>query len=80
MRHYLTVRADEIPRISEVYEAFKKYARSPRIAEHVVDNLVEDFKTVVRRVNARRGWVRFPCASAIRFRRLRQGQARAYVA
>src|ERR1041384_6901942 len=30
------------------------------------------FKTVVRRRLRRRGWVRFPCASAIRFNNLRQ--------
>ena len=29
MRHYLTVKTGEIPNVSEVYEAFKSYARSP---------------------------------------------------
>ena len=30
MRHYLTVKTGEIPNISEVYEAFKAYARLAR--------------------------------------------------
>jgi len=42
MRHYLTVRTDEIPRISEVYESFKAYMREPKIAENGIDSLVED--------------------------------------
>src|SRR5690606_24944788 len=29
MRHYLTVRTGQIPRIDEVYEAFKAFARRP---------------------------------------------------
>jgi len=31
MRHYLTVRTGEIPNVSDVYAAFKKYARSPQV-------------------------------------------------
>lgn len=31
MRHYLTVRAGEIPKVREVYEAFKLYRRSPEV-------------------------------------------------
>lgn len=42
MRHYLTVRTDEIPRISEVYESFKTYTRRPEIATQGIDVLVED--------------------------------------
>lgn len=42
MRHYLTVRTDEIPRISEVYESFKAYTREPEIAEKGIDALVAD--------------------------------------
>ena len=42
MRHYLTVRTDAIPKIAEVYEAFKAYARSPEVAEAGVDALVAD--------------------------------------
>ena len=42
MRHYLTVRTEEIPRVREVYEAFKAHARSPEVAERGVDALVAD--------------------------------------
>lgn len=42
MRHYLTIRTDDIPRIKEVYEAFKAYARSPEVHEAGVDALVAD--------------------------------------
>jgi uncharacterized protein with ParB-like and HNH nuclease domain/predicted transport protein len=42
MRHYLTVRTDEIPRIREVYEAFKNYAQSTEVKSLGVDALVAD--------------------------------------
>jgi uncharacterized protein with ParB-like and HNH nuclease domain/predicted transport protein len=42
MRHYLTMHTDKIPRIREVYEAFKAHARSPEVAERGVDALVEE--------------------------------------
>ena len=42
MRHYLTVRTGEIPNVREVYEAFKKYARSSRVTS--VESLVEDIR------------------------------------
>ena len=42
MRHYLTLHTDEIPRIGDVYEAFKAYARRPEVAEKGVDALVSD--------------------------------------
>ncbi len=45
MRHYLTVRTEEIPRLREVYEAFKAHARSPDVAERGVGALVEDIHT-----------------------------------
>ena len=45
MRHYLTVRTEEIPRVREVYEAFKAHARSPEVAERGVDSLVADIHT-----------------------------------
>jgi len=32
MRHYLTVRTGEIPNLRKVYEEFKLYARSPKVA------------------------------------------------
>jgi uncharacterized protein with ParB-like and HNH nuclease domain/predicted transport protein len=40
MRHYLTVRTGEIPNVREVYEAFKQYARSPKVTG--VEALVAD--------------------------------------
>lgn len=42
MRHYLTLRTDEIPRMGDVYEAFKAYARRPEVTEKGVDALVAD--------------------------------------
>ena len=42
MRHYLTLKTDEIPKIKEVYEAFKAYARRPDVAAAGVDALVSD--------------------------------------
>lgn len=45
MRHYLTVRTGEIPKISGVYEAFKEYSRKPRIAAAGVDALIADVHT-----------------------------------
>jgi uncharacterized protein with ParB-like and HNH nuclease domain/predicted transport protein len=43
MRHYLTVRTGEIPNMREVYEAFKKYARSPKVTG--VESLVADIRS-----------------------------------
>ena len=40
MRHYLTVKTGEIPNVREVYDAFKKYARSPEAGD--VEELVKD--------------------------------------
>jgi len=42
MRHYLTVKTDEIPKVREVYEAFKAYARSPEVASGGIDAIVAD--------------------------------------
>ena len=42
MRHYLTIKTDEIPKIKEVYEAFKAYARRADVASAGVDALVAD--------------------------------------
>lgn len=44
MRHYLTVRSDsgEIPRVNEVYEAFKLHARKPKVAKVGVEQLVAE--------------------------------------
>jgi len=44
MRHYLTVKTGEIPRIDEVYAAFKRHARTPEMAEAGVEALVRDIR------------------------------------
>ena len=45
MRHYLTVKTGEIPKIRAVYEAFKRHARSADIEAAGVDTLVADIHT-----------------------------------
>lgn len=45
IRHYLTVRTGDIPKIGDVYEAFKAFARAPQQAEQGVDALVADIHT-----------------------------------
>ena len=42
MRHYLTVKTGEIPRLGDVYEAFKKHARSSGIAQAGTEALIGD--------------------------------------
>lgn len=42
MRHYLTVKTGEIPRVGEVYEAFKRYAREQERAGVEVYGLVAE--------------------------------------
>lgn len=44
MRHYLTVKTGEIPNVGAVYEAFKAYARSPKVAQAGVAALVKDIR------------------------------------
>ena len=48
MRHFLTVKTGELPKIREVYEAFKAYSRKPEIAEAGVDALLADVHTYSR--------------------------------
>jgi uncharacterized protein with ParB-like and HNH nuclease domain/predicted transport protein len=48
MRHYLTFKTGEIPRIDEVYEAFKLHARSPKIDQAGVEALVKDLRAFAR--------------------------------
>lgn len=43
MRHYLTVKTGVIPNMREVYEAFKQYARSPKVTG--VESLVADIRS-----------------------------------
>jgi predicted transport protein len=42
MRHYLTFKTGEIPKVRAVYEAFKAHARTPAVAKIGVDGLVAD--------------------------------------
>ena len=44
MRHYLTVKTGRIPRISEVYEAFKDYAVLMRSKDIEISQIVEDIR------------------------------------
>jgi uncharacterized protein with ParB-like and HNH nuclease domain/predicted transport protein len=48
MRHYLTVKTGEIPRVAEVYDAFKGFARSPQASEAGVEALVRDIRDYAR--------------------------------
>lgn len=48
MRHYLTVKTGEIPRLDDVYEAFKGHARSLKVAEAGVEVLVKDIRDFAR--------------------------------
>lgn len=42
MRHYLTVKTGDIPKVQAVYEAFKVHASRPEVAAAGVDELVKD--------------------------------------
>lgn len=53
MRHYLTVKTGDIPRESEVYEAFKRFSRSPAAG---------DFEAMVKDLLA---YSRYYCAMAL---------------
>ncbi len=48
MRHFLTVKASEIPRLNEVYEAFKAHACSPIVAAAGVEALLRDIRDFAR--------------------------------
>ncbi len=48
MRHYLTVKTGDIPKINAVYEAFKDHSRSPEIAGGGVEKLVADIRAFSR--------------------------------
>lgn len=45
MRHYLTVKTGDIPNVRDVYEVFKAYARSPKVAATGVEALVADIRS-----------------------------------
>lgn len=48
MRHYLTVKTGEIPRLDEVYEAFKAHARSIGAIDDGVEPLVKEIRDYAR--------------------------------
>jgi uncharacterized protein with ParB-like and HNH nuclease domain/predicted transport protein len=48
MRHYLTVKTGNIPRLDEVYEEFKVHACSPTVAAAGVEILVKDIRIFAR--------------------------------
>lgn len=48
MRHYLTVKTGEIPRLGDVYEAFKAHAHSARAVSAGVEALVKDIRDYAR--------------------------------
>lgn len=48
MRHYLTVKTGEIPKLDEVYDAFKLHARSAGVVTAGVEELVKDLRAFAR--------------------------------
>ncbi|OGR41969.1 MAG: hypothetical protein A2X35_11730 [Elusimicrobia bacterium GWA2_61_42] len=44
MRHYLTAKTGDIPRESEVYEAFKDYSRTQAVVKAGIEALVKDIR------------------------------------
>ncbi len=48
MRHYLTVKTGEIPRLDDVYDAFKGHARAPLVAAMGIEALVKDIRDFAR--------------------------------
>jgi uncharacterized protein with ParB-like and HNH nuclease domain/predicted transport protein len=49
VRHYLTVVTGEIPRLGDIYEAFKAHARSRLVEEDGVEPLVSELRDYARR-------------------------------
>ena len=48
MRHYLTVRTGSIPRIGDVYEAYKTYARNVQAKGGTIEDLVKEVRAYAR--------------------------------
>ena len=48
MRHYLTVKTGDIPKLDAVYDAFKGHARSPATAKAGIELLVKDIRDYAR--------------------------------
>jgi uncharacterized protein with ParB-like and HNH nuclease domain/predicted transport protein len=49
VRHYLTVKTREIPRLDDIYDAFKDYASEFVAAEQTVEQLVAELREYARR-------------------------------
>lgn len=48
MRHYLTVRTGNIPRLGDVYEAYKTYARQVQSKGGTIEDLVKEVRSYAR--------------------------------
>ena len=48
MRHYLTVKTGDLPRIGEVYEAFKQHAQSRGMAHASAEDILQDLHAFAR--------------------------------
>lgn len=48
MRHYLTVKTGEIPRVDEVYEVFKYYTRTPSAAQAGIEAILKEMRDFAR--------------------------------
>lgn len=48
MRHYLTIKTEQLPKQAEVYEAFKRYARSGGMGGQGVEGLLRDIRLYAR--------------------------------
>lgn len=48
MRHYLTVRTGNIPRLGDVYEAYKAYARQVQSKGGTIEDLVKEVRSYAR--------------------------------
>ncbi|APE43243.1 hypothetical protein BOO69_07300 [Sulfitobacter alexandrii] len=48
MRHYLTVRTGNIPRLGDVYEAYKAYARQVQSRGGTIEDLVKEVRSYAR--------------------------------
>lgn len=48
MRHYLTVKTGEIPRLHEVYDVFKAQSRAPEVTAQGVEPLVKELREFAR--------------------------------
>ncbi len=49
VRHYLTIRSGEIPRLDDIYDAFKDYAAAFTKADETIETLVVELRQYARR-------------------------------